>query len=45
VADGGDVVQVAPGDEIRVERHPIPARLVFFERDSFFRNLKSRLHW
>ena len=45
VADGGDVVQVAPGDEVRVERHPIPARLVFFERDSFFRNLKSRLHW
>ena len=45
VADGNEVVQVSPGDDIRVHRHPVPARLVFFERDSFFRNLKSRLRW
>ena len=45
VADGGTVVHVQPGDHIWVERSSVPARLVFFERDYFFRNLKSRLHW
>lgn len=45
VADGGRVVPVSPGDRIFVQRSDVPARLVFFEPDYFFRNLKSRLHW
>ncbi len=45
VCDGNHVVRVTPGDAIRVERSTVPARLVFFEQDYFFRNLKSRLHW
>lgn len=45
VADGGHVVKVTPGDAVHVERSPVPARLVFFEPDYFFRNLKSRLRW
>ncbi|MCK6573629.1 NAD(+)/NADH kinase [Myxococcota bacterium] len=45
VCDGNHVVRVTPGDAIHVERSPVPARLVFFETDYFFRNLKSRLRW
>lgn len=45
VCDGNHVVRVTPGDTIHVERSSVPARLVFFEQDYFFRNLKSRLRW
>jgi NAD+ kinase len=43
--DGRDKIPLNPHDEIKVRRHDRPARLVFFDRDYFFRNLKSRLRW
>ena len=43
--DGGERVPVAVGDLIRVRRSEVPARLVYFEDDYFFRNLKERLRW
>lgn len=43
--DGRDKIPLNIHDEIKVRRHDRPARLVFFDRDYFFRNLKSRLHW
>ena len=45
VVDGGDRVPVAPGDTLTVARSDIPARLVCFEEDYFFRNLRGRLRW
>lgn len=43
--DGGDRLPVSVGDVVEVERSPVPARLVYFEPDYFFRNLKERLRW
>lgn len=43
--DGRDKLPLKIHDEIKVRRHDRPARLVFFDRDYFFRNLKSRLRW
>jgi len=43
--DGRDKLMAEVGDEIFVRRAAEPARLIFFERHSFFRNLKSRLDW
>ena len=45
VADGADRVGVDPGDVVEVVASDEPARLVFFEKDYFFRNLKGRLRW
>jgi len=43
--DGRDKIELAPGEDIDVRRAQQPARLVFFERNYFFKNLKSRLNW
>ncbi len=43
--DGGDRLMVGTGDTVRVRRAEVPARLVYFEQDYFFRNLKERLRW
>jgi len=43
--DGGEVIPLADGAIIDVRRSPTPARLVCFESDYFFRNLKERLSW
>jgi NAD+ kinase len=45
VIDGKHKANVTSGDVIEVRRSQVPARLIFFERDYFFRNLKSRLDW
>jgi len=41
--DGGDRVRVDIGDSIVIERSTVPARLVYFKDDYFFRNLRERL--
>lgn len=43
--DGRDRIALRPGDEIDVARMDTPSRLIFFERNYFFTNLKSRLNW
>ena len=43
--DGRDKIELKPEDEIHVRRSDRPIRLVFLEKDYFFRNLKSRLRW
>ncbi len=43
--DGRDKIDLKAGDEIHVRRSDYRIRLVFFEKDYFFRNLKSRLRW
>lgn len=43
--DGSQASQVAAGAEIHLSRSPRRAKLIFFERDYFFRNLSSRLSW
>ncbi len=43
--DGRDKIVLKSGDEIRVRRSAYRIRLVFYEKDYFFRNLKSRLRW
>jgi NAD+ kinase len=43
--DGGELIPLEDGAVIDVCRSPIPARLVCFEPDYFFRNLKERLSW
>ncbi len=43
--DGGEVIPIEDGAVIDVRRSPTPARLVCFESDYFFRNLKERLSW
>lgn len=45
VIDGGPAEAVEPGDVFEIRRSDVPARLVYFEQDYFFRNLKSRLRW
>ncbi len=45
VVDGGDRMPVTQGDVITVSRSGRPARLVYFEDDYFFRNLRQRLRW
>lgn len=45
VIDGGNRIPVDPGDTVLVRRAELPARLVYFEADYFFRNLKERLRW
>ncbi|MGK0358460.1 MAG: NAD+ kinase [Bradymonadia bacterium] len=43
--DGCDRVPLAVGDVVEMQRSPKPARLVYFEADYFFRNLRERLRW
>lgn len=43
--DGGERVPLAVGDVVEMQRSPKPARLVYFEADYFFRNLRERLRW
>lgn len=43
--DGGDRVMLSPGDIVEMQRSPKPARLIYFEADYFFRNLRERLRW
>ncbi len=43
--DGGEPVAITPGEPIDVQRSSVSARLVCFEPDYFFRNLKERLRW
>ncbi len=45
VVDGGERIPVAPGDIVEIGRSPVPARLVYFDDDYFFRNLRERLRW
>lgn len=45
VVDGRAVGRVAVGSSIVLARSPIPARLICFEEDYFFRNLRERLRW
>ncbi|MFN3201357.1 MAG: NAD(+)/NADH kinase [Bradymonadia bacterium] len=45
VIDGGPAEAVSPGETFQISKSPVPARLVYFESDYFFRNLKSRLRW
>jgi len=45
VNDGGDALPLVAGDHVEIARSEIPARLVYFEHDYFFRNLKARLRW
>jgi NAD+ kinase len=45
VIDGAQRGVVAFGEPIEVRRSEVPARLVYFEDDYFFRNLKERLRW
>lgn len=43
--DGGERILVEPGQIIEMQRSPKPARLIYFEADYFFRNLRERLRW
>lgn len=43
--DGRDKLMCEIGDEIFIRRAEEPVRLIYFERHSFFRNLKNRLDW
>jgi len=43
--DGRDKIDLNLEDEIVVRRSDQSIRVVFFEKDYFFRNLKSRLRW
>ncbi|MCA9544288.1 MAG: NAD(+)/NADH kinase [Myxococcales bacterium] len=45
VVDGGPRIRVEAGDIIDIGRSPVPARLVYFDDDYFFRNLRERLRW
>ncbi|MGC6418485.1 MAG: NAD(+)/NADH kinase [Bradymonadia bacterium] len=45
VIDGAQQVSLEDGAEIEIRRSETPARLVCFESDYFFRNLKERLRW
>lgn len=43
--DGGEPLPITADEPIDVRRSAVPARLVCFEPDYFFRNLKTRLRW
>lgn len=43
--DGDTRVPLTDGDSVEIVRSDKPARLVCFESDYFFRNLKERLRW
>ncbi len=43
--DGRDKLPIEVGEEVAIRRSPSPAKLIFFERHTFFRNLKERLDW
>ena len=43
--DGLSPVRLDDGDELTITRSHQPARLVCFESDYFFRNLRERLRW
>lgn len=43
--DGGEVVKLETGDEVVLSRSSSPVRLVYFDQDTFFGNLKGRLNW
>ncbi len=45
IADGVPHCNIRSGEQISICRSQIPARLVRFEPDYFFRNLRERLHW
>lgn len=45
IVDGHTRVALEAGDVLRVTRSDLPARLVYFDADYFFRNLKRRLRW
>lgn len=43
--DGGERILLSVGDVVEMQRSPKPARLVYFEADYFFHNLRKRLSW
>lgn len=43
--DGQDVVELQPGDQVRVYRARFAARLVRVAAGSFFERLRTKLHW
>ena len=45
VPDGAQRSSVRAGDAVEIQSSDVPARLVFFDRGYFFRNLKGRLQW
>ncbi|MBU0553803.1 NAD(+)/NADH kinase [Myxococcota bacterium] len=45
LTDGTPQRPARNGEVLTIKRSPIPARLVCFEGDYFFRNLKERLRW
>lgn len=45
VVDGSEVARLNVGDTVELARSPQPARLICFEEDYFFRNLRERLRW
>ena len=44
-ADGRQVRDLKPGDELRIRRSETSARLLYFEPNYFFHNLSSKLDW
>ena len=44
-ADGRELGQLVPGQEVFIRRAEHPAKLVFFEENYFFHNLSSKLSW
>lgn len=45
IIDGMTRLPISNGQRVQIARSPVPARLVYFESDYFFRNLKERLRW
>lgn len=45
VVDGREVSRLKVGESVELARSPQPARLICFEEDYFFRNLRERLRW
>jgi NAD+ kinase len=43
--DGGDSIAMKTGDEIEIARSTEPVKLLYFDRNYFFGNLKRRLGW
>jgi NAD+ kinase len=44
-ADGRELGQLVPGQELFIRRAENPAKLVFFDENYFFHNLSSKLSW
>jgi NAD+ kinase len=45
LADGQQVAELTPGQQVRIARAPYTARLIYLEDSYFFHNLSSKLGW